>query len=107
LFQKLVLLFHQGIFDGTEYSKTLEMENTNPEYQTILDAGKITDILEPNRGFSEYDTLFSLCVCECVMGFLFGQNSHRKGHDFSYFRKKSLLMLNKKYDLNTILKAFI
>jgi hypothetical protein len=36
----------------------------NSEYQTILDAGKITDILEPNRGFSEYDTnsLLSLCV---------------------------------------------
>lgn len=67
MFQKLVLLFHQGIFDGTEYSKTLEMENTNPEYQTILDAGKITDILEPNRGFSEYDTnsLLSLCVWVC------------------------------------------
>jgi hypothetical protein len=38
------------------------MENTNPEYQTILDAGKITDILEPNRGFYDTNSLLSLCV---------------------------------------------
>jgi hypothetical protein len=90
LFQKLVLVFHQGIFGSTEYSKTLKMKNTNYEYlPNNIDAGKITDILEPNRGFSEYDSnslLFSHCVCESVRDFSLAKAPI---HDFNYFRKKN------------------